>query len=79
MPSRTPAGPWRRYRLSFHPRLLATAEVLAVEAGPVVGVVAAHDWALRVLPPRHRVTGQAALLLVTLCYTAGVLYLLFGS
>lgn len=79
MPSRTPAGPWRRYWLSFHPRLLATAKVLAVVAGHVVGVVAANDRALRVLPPRHRVTGQAALLLVMVCYTAGALYLLFGS
>lgn len=48
-------------------------------AGHVVGVVTAHDRALRVLPTRHRVTGQAALLLVMVCYTAGGLYLLFGS
>jgi hypothetical protein len=73
------AGMGVSYWLSFHPGLLATAKVLAVVTGHVVGVVAAHDRALQVLPPRHRVTGQAALLLVMVCYTAGGLYLLFGS
>jgi hypothetical protein len=73
------AGMGVSYWLSFHPGLLATAKVLAVVAGHVVGVVAAHDRALRVLPLRHRVTGQVALLAVMVCYTAGGLYLLFGS
>ena len=73
------AGMGVNYWLSSHPRLLATAKVLAVVAGHVVGVVAAHDRALRMLPPRHRLSGQAVLLLVMVCYTAGGLYLLFGS
>ena len=67
------------YWLSFHPAVLATAKVLAVVAGHVVGVVAAHDRAVRLLPPRHRVSGQLALLGVMVCYTGGGLYLLFGS
>ena len=40
---------------------------------------AAHDRALRLWPPRHRLTGKLGLLAVMICYTAGGLYLLFGS
>jgi hypothetical protein len=67
------------YWLSFHPGVLATLKVLAVVAGHIVGVVAAHDRAVTLLPGRHRVAGQLALLLVMVSYTAGGLYLLFGS
>lgn len=41
--------------------------------------VAAHDRALRLWPPRHRLAGKLGLLAVMVCYTAGGLYLLFGS
>lgn len=67
------------YWLSFHPGVLATVKVVAVVAGHIVGVVAAHDRAVALLPARHRMAGQLALLLVMVCYTAGGLYLLFGS
>lgn len=73
------AGWGVNYWLSFHPTVLATVKVLAVVAGHVVGVVAAHDRALQLLPPRHRVTGQLGLLVAMVGYTAGGLYLLFGS
>lgn len=67
------------YFLSYHPTLLATIKVLAVVAGHIVGVTAAHDRALALLPKRHQVTGQLGLLVVMLAYTATGLYLLFGA
>jgi hypothetical protein len=65
--------------LSFHPTFLATTKVLAVVFGHVVGVIAAHDRALHLLPRRHQVVGQLGLLVVMVCYTFGGLYLLFGT
>lgn len=67
------------YWLSEHPTFLATVKVLAIVTGHVVGVVAAHDRALRLLPARLHVTGQLGLLAVMVLYTFGGLYLLFGA
>ncbi len=67
------------YWLSFHPTLLSVVKVLAVVLGHVVGVVAAHDRAVRLLPVRHQVTGQLPLLVTMICFTAGGLYLLFAA
>ncbi|SDS26804.1 hypothetical protein SAMN04488570_1500 [Nocardioides scoriae] len=67
------------YWLSFHPTLLAVVKVLAIVLGHVVGVVAAHDRALSLLPARHHVTGQLAMLVVMVVYTATGLYLLMAS
>jgi hypothetical protein len=67
------------YWLSTHPTFLAVAKVLAVVTGHVLGVVAAHDRAVRLLPKRHQLTGQLPLLFVMVFYTVGGLYLLFGS
>jgi hypothetical protein len=67
------------YWLSYHPTLLASVKVLAVVTGHIVGVIAAHDRALEVLPRRHQVVGQLGLLVVMVAYTATGLYLLFGS
>lgn len=73
-------GNWSvSYWLSYHPTLLATVKVLAVITGHVVGVVAAHDRALRLLPPRHYVTGQLGMLLIMVGYTVTGLYLLMGA
>lgn len=65
--------------LSQHPSLLATTKVLAVVVGHVVGVVAAHDRAISLLPRKHQVTGQLSLLVVMVVFTAGGLYLLFSG
>lgn len=65
--------------LSYHPTVLASIKVVAVVLGHVVGAVAAHDRALTLLPPRHQVSGQLAMLAVMVCYTFAGLYLLFGS
>ena len=67
------------YFLSFHPTLLAVLKVLAVVVGHIVGVVAAHDRAISLLPPRHQVIGQLGLLVVMVAYTVTGLYLLLGG
>jgi hypothetical protein len=65
--------------LSFHPTFLANSKVLGVVLGHVLGVVAAHDRAIRLLPPRHHLTGQLPLLFTMVAFTVGGLYLLFAS
>lgn len=67
------------YVLSMHPSVLATLKVGFVVAGHIAGVVAAHDRALAVLPKRHQVSGQLAMMLVMVGYTFTGLYLLFGG
>jgi hypothetical protein len=67
------------YWLSEHPTSLAVIKVLAVIVGHIVGVIAAHDRAIKLLPPRHHVTGQLGMLLVMVLYTATGLYLLMGG
>jgi hypothetical protein len=67
------------YWLSYHPSTLADIKVLSVVVGHILGVVAAHDRALEVLPKRHQVVGQLGLLVIMVAYTATGLYLLFGA
>ena len=67
------------YWLSTHPTLLAVTKVLAVVTGHVLGVIAAHDRAISLLPKRHQLTGQLPLLFVMVFYTVTGLYLLFGA
>jgi hypothetical protein len=67
------------YWLSEHPTFLAVVKVLAVVAGHVLGVIAAHDRAIKLLPRRHQLTGQLPLLFVMVFYTVTGLYLLFGA
>ncbi|RYB95895.1 hypothetical protein EUA93_12540 [Nocardioides oleivorans] len=67
------------YWISSHPTLLAVTKVLAVALGHVVGVVAAHDRAIKLLPQRHQLTGQLPLLVAMVGFTVGGLYLLFAA
>jgi hypothetical protein len=67
------------YWISAHPTFLAVLKVLAVVTGHVLGVIAAHDRAIKLLPRRHQLTGQLPLLLVMVFYTVTGLYLLFGA
>jgi hypothetical protein len=70
---------WKvNYWLSTHPATLATIKVLAIVTGYVLGAIAAHDRAIRLLPPRQHATGQLPLLAVMVLYTFTGLYLLFG-
>jgi len=65
--------------LSFHPTLLASIKVAAVVIGHVLGVIAAHDRAVRVLPKQHQLTGQLPMLAAMIAFTVGGLYLLFAA
>ncbi|MGZ4485519.1 MAG: hypothetical protein ACXVXE_13165 [Nocardioidaceae bacterium] len=67
------------YWISGHPTFLALLKVLSVVTGHVVGVVAAHDRAIKLLPRRHQLTGQLPLLAVMVFFTVAGLYLLFSS
>jgi hypothetical protein len=64
------------YWLSLHPSFLAVTKVGAIVAGHVLGVVAAHDRAMKLLPRRHQITGQLPLLVLMVAFTCGGLYLL---
>lgn len=44
-----------------------------------MAVIAAHDKALHVLPVRHQIIGQLAMMLTMVGYTFLGLYLLFGG
>ena len=67
------------YFLSMNPALLWTIKVMFVVGGHVVGVLAAHDQALRVIPVGHQLTGQLVMMLVMVFYTLTGLFLLFGG
>lgn len=67
------------YWLSYHPTLLANMKVVAVILGHVLGVIAAHDRAVTLLPKRHQLTGQLPLLVAMVVFTVGGLYLLFAA
>jgi hypothetical protein len=64
------------YWLSLHPTFLATTKVVSIVGGHVLGVIAAHDRAMKLLPRRDQLTGQLPLLVVMVGFTIGGLYLL---
>ena len=61
------------------PGFVAVLQVCAVVVGHVLGVVLAHDRAVRLLPRRHAVAGQLPLLVAMVAYTVGGLTLLFAA
>jgi hypothetical protein len=67
------------YWIVSHPTFLAVTKVVAVVTGHLLGVISAHDRAIRLLPRRHQLTGQVPLLLVMVFYTVTGLYLLFSA
>lgn len=67
------------YVLSEHPTVSSTMKLVFVVGGHIAAVVSAHDASLRLLPRRHRLTGQLALMLTMVGYTFLGLYLLFGG
>lgn len=67
------------YFLVYQQALVANLKVVAVVIGHVVGVMAAHDRAISILPRRHQLTGQLPLLFAMVGLTAGGLYLLFSA
>jgi hypothetical protein len=67
------------YFLTLHPALLAMTKVGAVVLGHLLGVVSAHDRAVRVLPRGRELVGQLPLLVVMVFYTSAGLYLLLSA
>ena len=61
------------------PTTVAAVQVTAVLVGHVVGVIAAHDRALSLLPEARKLSGQAPLLLLMVAFTTGGLTLLFAT
>lgn len=55
---------------------LATVQVGAIVLGHVLGVVAAHDRAVRLFPPERAVAGQLPLFVMMIAFTVGGLTLL---
>ncbi|RFU38683.1 hypothetical protein DZF91_26395 [Actinomadura logoneensis] len=61
------------------PAVIAMVQVNAVVLGHLAGTAVAHDLALRTVPPRRRLAGQAPLAAVMVCLTcAGLFALLSG-
>ena len=61
------------------PTLVAVVQVLAIVGGHVLGVVLAHDRAVRLFARRRAVLGQLPLLALMVLYTCGGLFLLFSD
>jgi hypothetical protein len=71
---------WKvNFWFTYHPTLLASIKVLGVILGHVVAVVAAHERAVELLPTKHQLTGQLAVLFVMIGFTVGGLWLLFST
>lgn len=78
-----PLGDWvehiDKYWIYEHPTGLAVVKVIAVITGHILGAVAAHDRAVRLLPRRHAIVGQLPMLVLMVVYTFTGLWLLFSS
>lgn len=61
------------------PAAIAMVQVLAVVVGHVLGVVSAHDRAVRLFPRAQALAGQVPLLGLMVCYTLAGLLLLFAG
>ena len=61
------------------PTGVATLQVGAILTGHLLGVVTAHDRAMRLLPPAYAVGAQLPLLALMVAYTVGGLLLLFAA
>ncbi len=68
-----------KFAIYQHPTALAVTKVVAVVTGHVLGIIAAHDRAVRLLPKRHVVLGQLPMLGLMVAYTLTGLFLLFSS
>lgn len=73
------AGRGVDYTLVNHPGLVAALQVVAVIVGHILGVISAHDRAVRLLPRRHALVGQLPMLVLMVLYTIGGLSLLLSA
>ena len=60
------------------PTLIALVQLIAIIGGHVLGIVCAHELAVRLLPPQRALIGQLPMLLVMVGYTCAGLVLLFS-
>lgn len=67
------------YEIYNHATALAVVKVVFVVIGHVLGVIAAHDRAVRLLPQRRALTGQLPMLVLMVAYTLTGLFLLFSD
>ncbi|MCA1824716.1 MAG: hypothetical protein LC640_10770 [Frankia sp.] len=70
---------WQTNYTWVSPRVISLAQVGFIVVGHIVGVVAAHDRAVRLFPVRHAVRGQLPLLVVMVAYTVAGVGLLLGA
>jgi hypothetical protein len=61
-----------------YPIAIALIQLIAIVGGHVLGIVAAHELAVRHLPPARALLGQLPMLLVMIGYTSAGLVLLFS-
>ena len=61
----------------IEPTLVATIQAVSIVIGHLLGVLAAHERAITVLPHRAAVIGQVPLMVVMILYTIGGLTILF--
>ena len=63
----------------IQPTLVAVVQAGAIVLGHVLGVVVAHERAVRILPRRSAVVGQVPVMVLMVAYTVGGLSLLFSG
>ena len=61
-----------------YPTTVALIQLVAIVAGHVLGIVCAHELAVRLLPAEHALAGQLPMLAVMVGYTCAGLVLLFS-
>jgi len=61
-----------------HPTAIAVIQLTAIVGGHVLGIIAAHELAVRHLPPARALAGQLPMLAVMIGYTCAGLVLLFS-
>ena len=61
-----------------YPTLIALIQLPAIVGGHVLGIICAHEQAVRLLPPDRALLGQLPMLLVMIGYTCAGLVLLFS-
>ena len=62
-----------------HPTMIASIQVIAIVVGHVLGVISAHDRAVRLLPHDRLLRSQLPLLVLMIAYTTAGLLLLFAA
>jgi hypothetical protein len=65
-------------RIFDHPTAIAIVQLLAIVLGHIVGIVAAHEKAVTLLPADRALAGQWPMLVVMVFYTCSGLVLLFS-